>query len=81
MLKSQRGFLASELCQYCVIDRYSKKIGKITDLLANPFSYLIEYIVVENHYLIPVSLIDNDNSSQKNYYHLSNEEPVNKLEI
>jgi ribosomal protein S18 acetylase RimI-like enzyme len=48
-----------------VVDRYSKKVGKIKDLLINPISYLVEYIVAGNDYLIPTSLIDNDDSTQK----------------
>ncbi|MFW9915478.1 MAG: GNAT family N-acetyltransferase [Candidatus Thorarchaeota archaeon] len=65
MLKSKRGFLASEILEYHVIDRHSKKIGKVTDLLINSVSYLIDHIVVGKDHVVSTSLIAEDNSAKK----------------
>lgn len=57
--------MASEILNYSVVDRYSKKIGKVTDLLINSNSHLIEYLIVKKDWLIPVSLINSDDSNKQ----------------
>ncbi|MHA2496994.1 MAG: hypothetical protein ACXAEI_16095 [Candidatus Hodarchaeales archaeon] len=65
MLKSKKGYLASEILEYHVVDRHSKKIGKVTDLLINPVSYLIDHIVVGKDRVVSTSLIAEDNSTKR----------------
>ncbi|MHA2327547.1 MAG: PRC-barrel domain-containing protein [Candidatus Hodarchaeales archaeon] len=65
MLKSKKGYLASEILDYPVIDRHSKIIGRITDLFINNSTQLIEYIIIGNRGFIPVSFIDNDDSTKR----------------
>ncbi|UCG90400.1 MAG: GNAT family N-acetyltransferase [Candidatus Heimdallarchaeota archaeon] len=66
MLKSKKGHLASELLNYRVRDRHSKKIGKISDLLINSRSHKIDYIIVgRKKWQIPVSFINDDDSKKK----------------
>ncbi|MFX1518069.1 MAG: GNAT family N-acetyltransferase [Promethearchaeota archaeon] len=66
MLKSKKGYLASELLNYEVRDRHFKKIGSIRDLLINPHSHKVEYIVVgRKKWSIPVSFLNNDDSNKK----------------
>ncbi|MFX0094617.1 MAG: PRC-barrel domain-containing protein, partial [Candidatus Hodarchaeota archaeon] len=65
MLRQKKGFLASEIFDYCILDRHSRKVGKIKDLLINPISHLIDYIITENEFIIPISLINDDDSAKK----------------
>ncbi|MFX1286404.1 MAG: GNAT family N-acetyltransferase [Promethearchaeota archaeon] len=66
MLKSKKGYLASELFDYKVKDRHSKRIGKISELLINSQSYKIDYIIVgRKKWLVPVSFINSDDSRKK----------------
>lgn len=64
MLKSKRGFLASEILDYQVVDRHSKKMGRIKDLLINPLSWLIDYVTIGEDSFIPTSLIAEDDSTK-----------------
>lgn len=65
MLKSKRGFLASEILDYHVVDQHSKKIGRVNDFLINPLSWLIDYIVIQKACVVPISLIAKDNSAKR----------------
>ncbi|UCG02264.1 MAG: GNAT family N-acetyltransferase [Candidatus Heimdallarchaeota archaeon] len=66
MLKSKKGYLASEILDYEVRDRHSKKMGRIRDLLINLLSHKIEYIIVgRKKWAIPISFINNDDSTKK----------------
>ncbi|MHA2294626.1 MAG: GNAT family N-acetyltransferase [Candidatus Hodarchaeales archaeon] len=65
MLKPKYGHLASEILGYHIFDRHSKKIGKVSDLLINSHSYLVDYILVGIDRIIPVSFINNDDSMKK----------------
>ncbi|MHA2273899.1 MAG: alpha/beta fold hydrolase [Candidatus Hodarchaeales archaeon] len=65
MLKSKRGFLASEILDYNVFDQHSKKIGRVNDILISPSSWLIDYIVIQKDCFVPISLIAEDNSTKK----------------
>ncbi|MFX1513332.1 MAG: GNAT family N-acetyltransferase [Promethearchaeota archaeon] len=65
MFKSKRGYFASEVLDFQVLDQHSKKVGKVKELLINPISYLIDYLVAGKDYFIPVSLIVNDNFVKK----------------
>ncbi|MFX0113452.1 MAG: GNAT family N-acetyltransferase [Candidatus Hodarchaeota archaeon] len=65
MLKSKRGFLASEILDYNVVDRHSKKVGRVNDFLAKTSSWLIDYIIIQKDFVVPISLIAEDNSAKK----------------
>jgi ribosomal protein S18 acetylase RimI-like enzyme/sporulation protein YlmC with PRC-barrel domain len=65
MLKSKRGHLASESLGYRVVDRHSKKMGKINDLLVDSLSYLVDYIMIGKDGVIPVSFINSDDSTKR----------------
>ncbi|MFW9997774.1 MAG: GNAT family N-acetyltransferase [Candidatus Odinarchaeota archaeon] len=65
MLRSKRGFLASEILGYRVLDRHAKSIGKIDDLLVDSSYFLVDYIQVGKDQIIPVSFINNDDSIKK----------------
>ena len=66
MLKSKKGYLASEILDYEIRDRHSKKIRRIRDLLINSRSHKIDYIIVgRKKWAIPVSFLNDDDSSKK----------------
>lgn len=65
VLKSKKGYLASEILGYRVIDRHQKKMGSIKDLLINCSTYFIDYIKVGRKEVIPVSFINRDDSTRK----------------
>ena len=65
MLKTRKGFFASEILNYSVVDRHSKKIGNVTDLLINSNSHIIDYLIVKKDWLIPVSFINSDDSTKQ----------------
>lgn len=66
VLKSKKGYLASEILDYKVRDRHLKKIGRIRDLLINSRSHTIEYIIVgRKKWSIPVSFLNDDDSTKK----------------
>jgi len=65
LLRSKRGHLASEILGYHVIDRHSRKIGKVNDLLIDSVTYLVNYIIAGKDKIIPVSFINSDNHVKK----------------
>ncbi|MFX0124103.1 MAG: GNAT family N-acetyltransferase [Candidatus Hodarchaeota archaeon] len=66
MIKSKKGYLASEILEYNVRDRHLKKIGRIRDLLLNPQSHKIDYLIVgRKKWVIPISFLNDDDSNKK----------------
>ncbi|MFQ5981130.1 MAG: GNAT family N-acetyltransferase [Candidatus Heimdallarchaeota archaeon] len=65
MLKSKRGFLASEILDYHVVDQHSKKMGQVKDLLINPLSWLIDYITIGEDSVVPTSLVLEDDLTKR----------------
>ncbi|MFX0116734.1 MAG: GNAT family N-acetyltransferase [Candidatus Hodarchaeota archaeon] len=57
--------MASEILDYYVVDRHSKKIGRVNDVLLSPLSWLIDYILIQKDYIVSISQIAEDSSAKK----------------
>lgn len=68
MLLRKKGFFVNDLFSYRLIDRYSKKIGKISDLIIHTRSFRVDYIIAggkKDPYIIPTQLITSEDNSKK----------------
>jgi ribosomal 30S subunit maturation factor RimM/ribosomal protein S18 acetylase RimI-like enzyme len=64
LITSKRGYYATDLFSYTIVDRYNKKIGKISDLIISRINFRINYLIIEKKksilYLIPSSLVTSE---------------------
>jgi ribosomal protein S18 acetylase RimI-like enzyme len=66
--ESRNNYFLTEILGFQAVDRYVDKLGKITDLLLNPISFVIEYFHIQgkkDRYIVPTSLINNKNWKNK----------------